>query len=157
MDNITLTQLEELLSETNDFISNAANFTAFIYHHIANINWCGFYFDNRYELILSIFQGKPACMKIPYTSGVCGFSFANNKIIAVDDVHQFDGHIACDLASCSEMVIPIIFNDKIIGVMDVDSPIYSRFDKDTQQLIIKLFEIFINKTDLSKAVIYYNA
>jgi len=157
MNNIILMQLDELLNETNDFLANAANFTAFVFNNIDNLNWCGFYFNNGRELILSVFQGKPACIKIPYSSGVCGVSFSNNKIIIVDDVHQFDGHIACDSASSSEMVIPIIYNKTVLGVLDIDSPIISRFDKDTQQLIIKLFAIFKDKTDLSKAAKYYNA
>lgn len=157
MGDLLVRQLEELLSETDDFIANAANFTAFLFDNIDDINWCGFYFDNGKELILSIFQGKTACIRIPYNSGICGYSYTNKQIIVADDVHQFEGHIACDSASNSEMVIPLYYNNTLIAVLDLDSPIFSRFDNDTQQLILNLFSIFKSKTNLNKAVNYYYA
>lgn len=156
MDNLILQQLDEILSETSDFIANSSNFSAFLFDTIGELNWCGFYFDNGKELILSVFQGKVACIKIPYNTGVCGYSFSNQEILVVDDVHQFEGHIACDSASNSEMVIPINYNGKVIGVIDIDSPIFSRFDFNTQVIIIDLLKIYFAKTDLSKAIKYYN-
>ncbi|HRP02868.1 MAG TPA: GAF domain-containing protein [Candidatus Kapabacteria bacterium] len=153
---IATRQLEELLSETDDFIANASNFTAFIFENIPNINWCGFYFDNGKELILSVFQGKVACIKIPYHLGVCGYSFSNNLIAIIDDVNQFDTHIACDAASKSEFVIPLSYLSKVIGVLDIDSSIYSRFDTKLQEDINLLLSIFLSKTKLDNIVQYYN-
>lgn len=157
MDNILIRQLKELLSETDDFIANSSNFTSFVYDSIGDLNWCGFYFDNRKELLLSIFQGKPACIKIPYNSGVCGYCFTVKETVIVNDVHQFEGHIACDSASNSEIVIPIIIGDKIVGVFDIDSPIFSRFDKDTANLLNSLLKVFLENTNLSQIISYYNA
>lgn len=155
MKDILIRQIEELMSETDDFLANASNFTSFIFNNIENLNWCGFYFDNGNELILSVFQGKPACIKIQYNSGVCGKSFTSKTSIVVDDVHKFVGHIACDSASNSEMVIPIIYEDKVIGVLDIDSPLFKRFDKELQILLTNFLSIFIRKTDISKVRRYY--
>lgn len=156
-DKILIKQLKELLDEIDDFIANSANFTSFVFNSVSGLNWCGLYFDNGTELILSIFQGKPACIKIPYNLGVCGFSFTKNEVVIVDDVHEFEGHIACDFASKSELVIPIIINEKVIGVFDIDSPLFARFDEDTVELITKLTEVYLEKTNLLQAISYYNA
>lgn len=155
MKQILIRQLEELLSETDDFLANASNFTAFIYNNIENLNWCGFYFNNGPELILSVFQGKPACIKINHNSGVCGSSFSSKSIVVVDDVHKFDGHIACDSASNSEMVLPIFYGSEVIGVLDLDSPLFNRFDKNLQNLLSDCLEIFIQRTNMNKVIRYY--
>ncbi|HPG92115.1 MAG TPA: GAF domain-containing protein [Clostridia bacterium] len=120
-------QLTSLLEDERHFMPNIANTCALIYGNLSNINWCGFYFVIGGELVLSSFQGKPACMRIPLSKGVCGTAASQNKTMVVDDVHKFSGHIACDCESKSEIVVPIRYNNKVIGVFDVDSPIYNRF------------------------------
>lgn len=111
--------------------SNLANFTAIIKEMISDLNWVGFYLYNQKELYLGPFQGKSATQLIPLGSGVCGTSAKNKEILVVDDVHQFEGHIACDDASNSEIVIPVIINDELFGVLDIDSPSLNRFDQAT--------------------------
>ncbi len=156
MNNLIDRQLAELLSETDDFLANCANFIALIYNNFEHINWCGFYFDNGNELILSVFQGKPACIKIPYNSGVCGHSFSSNNVLVIDNVNSFEGHIACDIASKSEIVFPILYKSQVIGVLDIDSSVFSRFDNQIQHQLSSLLEQFLSKTDLSKIHKYYN-
>lgn len=151
-----LLEISSLLEDTNDFIANSSNFVSYILHNIENINWVGFYFDNQKELILSVFAGKPACIKIPYNKGVCGYAFSKKTIVKVDDVHSFKGHIVCDTASKSELVIPIFYNDRVIGVLDIDSPVYSRFDEDLVELMNNALNILISKSDLTKIINYYD-
>lgn len=151
-----LIEISSLLEDTNDFIANSSNFVSYILHNIENINWVGFYFDNQKELILSVFAGKPACIKIPYNKGVCGYAFSKKTIVKVDDVHSFKGHIVCDTASKSELVIPIFYNDRVIGVLDIDSPIYRRFDEDLVELMNNALNILISKSDLTKIINYYD-
>ncbi len=155
MNNLLNSQLIELLGETRDFLANSSNFTSFIYNYIPNLNWVGFYFDNGKELILSIFQGKPACIKIAYNKGVCGKAFQDCKLINVPNVHNFVGHIACDSASNSELVIPITIKDKIVGVLDIDSPFLDRFGSEDVELINNFLLSFINCTDFDKIIKYY--
>lgn len=156
MSNLINRQLAELLSETDDFLANSANFIAFIYNTFEHINWCGFYFDNGDELILSVFQGKPACIKIPYNSGVCGHSFSSKRIMVIDNVNSFDDHIVCDIASKSEIVFPILYQNQVIGVLDIDSSVFSRFDNKIQYQLSSLLDLFLSKTDFSKIHKYYN-
>jgi GAF domain-containing protein len=151
-----LSEINSLCEETNDFIANSSNFVSYLLHNIENINWVGFYFDNKKELILSIFAGKPACIKIPYHKGVCGYAFSKKTIIKVDDVNSFEGHIVCDSLSKSELVIPIFYNDRVIGVLDIDSPVYSRFDEDLVELIKNALNILISKSNLTKIIKYYD-
>ena len=123
------------LDKKNSLISNLANFTAVIYEMIEDLNWVGFYLYNGKTLELGPFQGKPAVTQIEMGQGVCGVSAEKRKILIVDDVHQFEGHIACDGASNSEIVIPVIKNKQLIGVLDIDSPRMARFDEETAKTI----------------------
>jgi L-methionine (R)-S-oxide reductase len=122
-------QLAALLSGETDLIANAANTAALIYHGLPNLNWAGFYFRRGGELVLGPFQGKPACVRIPIGKGVCGTAAARAATILVPDVHDFPGHIACDTASRSELVVPLIAAGAVFGVLDLDSPLAARFDE----------------------------
>lgn len=135
---ILLKSAEVLFKESKNNTSLLANASAFIMHTIENLNWVGFYIYEDNALIVGPFQGKPACVEIEVGKGVCGNAFKNNSVLNVPDVHLFEGHIACDGASNSELVIPLVKNGNKIGVFDIDSPIYNRFDKDLQ----KFLEIF---------------
>lgn len=123
-------QLKALLENETYVIPNLGNASALLAMALKDINWAGFYLINGKELLLGPFQGKPACIHIPIGKGVCGTAVAEDKTQLVQDVHAFPGHIACDSASRSEIVIPIRKNGKILGVLDIDSPIISRFDND---------------------------
>jgi len=122
-------QLAALLAGETDFIANAANTAALIYHGLPDLNWAGFYFRNGTELVLGPFQGKPACVRIPIGKGVCGTSAARGATVLVPDVHDFPGHIACDPESRSELVLPLIDAGAVLGVLDLDSPLLARFDE----------------------------
>src|SRR3954454_16516210 len=123
-------QLVALLSGESDPIANAANTAALIYHGLPDLNWAGFYFQRGDELVLGPFQGKPACVRIPWGKGVCGTAAARGRAVIVPDVHEFPGHIACDPNSRSELVVPLLKTAEIIGVLDLDSPLPARFDED---------------------------
>lgn len=125
-------QVEGLLSVENDLIANAANLSSSLFHSLEQINWVGFYFLKNNELVLGPFQGQVACTRIPLGQGVCGTAFSQNKTLKVKDINTFKGHIACDSASASEIVIPLNLNGKTIGVLDIDSPILDRFDQTDQ-------------------------
>ncbi len=122
-------QLSSLLAGERDLIANAANFASLIFHSLADLNWAGFYFLKDNELVLGPFQGKPACVRIALGQGVCGTAAANCVTTIVPDVHEFPGHIACDNASKSEIVIPLLSGRRLIGVLDLDSPTPARFDE----------------------------
>lgn len=124
-----LKQLSALLIDEHDMIANFSNASALLKETLNDINWAGFYLYKNNELILGPFQGKIACMHIPMGKGVCGCSAAERCVKRVADVHKFAGHIACDSASKSEIVIPLIKEDTLLGVLDIDSPIFSRFDR----------------------------
>ena len=126
-------QLRGLLAGERDLIANAANTAALLFQHMPDINWAGFYFlkDND-ELVLGPFQGKPACVRIAKGKGVCGAAVERRATVRVEDVHAFPGHIACDAASRSELVVPLIRDGRVTGVLDIDSPIPARFDRDDQ-------------------------
>lgn len=121
-------QLKGLLENEFNVIPNLCNTSALLYMSLKNISWAGFYLSSGSRLLLGPFQGKPACISIPLSKGVCGAAAASGRILVVPDVHKFPGHIACDSASRSEIVLPIIAQDKIVGVLDIDSPIPDRFD-----------------------------
>lgn len=123
-------QLKGLLHGEDNLIANAANFSALLFDRLPDLNWAGFYFlnDAGNELIVGPFQGKPACVRIAVGRGVCGSAVAEDRTIVVPDVHEFPGHIACDAASRSEIVVPLRQGGKIIGVLDLDSPTPERFD-----------------------------
>ncbi|GGM27945.1 hypothetical protein GCM10009425_43120 [Pseudomonas asuensis] len=140
-------QLEALLSGERDFIANASQFSAFIFHELPDLNWAGFYLCKDEELVLGPFQGKVACVRIPFGRGVCGAAAQTRETQRVEDVHAFAGHIACDSASNSELVIPLVKNDQLIGVLDLDSPSLGRFSPDDQRGIERLAEIFLAASD----------
>jgi GAF domain-containing protein len=121
-------QLASLLDGERDRIANAANTAALLYHALADVNWVGFYFLKSRELVLGPFQGKPACVRIPLGRGVCGTAAERRESVVVPDVHAFPGHIACDTASRSELVVPLIKDGALVGVLDLDSPSLGRFD-----------------------------
>lgn len=118
-----------------------ANVSALLFESLENLNWAGFYLIRDGELVLGPFQGKTACMRIPIGKGVCGTAVKENRIIRVDDVHLFKGHIACDCASESEIVLPIHHDDKIIGVLDIDSPVKSRFTVEDEKGLAELVKV----------------
>lgn len=122
-------QLKSLLENETPLIPNLANASSLLSLALPDINWVGFYLLKNKELILGPFQGKPACIRIPVGKGVCGTAVAQAKTQLVPDVHAFPGHIACDSESNSEIVIPIFVNNRIVGVLDIDSPVYNRFDQ----------------------------
>lgn len=141
-------QLTGLLSGERDLIANAANTAALIYHALPDLSWAGFYFLRNGELILGPFQGRPACVRIALGKGVCGSAAARRETLVVPDVHAFPGHIACDAASRSEIVIPLAARHEIVGVLDVDSPKPSRFDATDAGGLERLAEIFLAATEL---------
>jgi len=126
-------QATSLIEGENDLIANLANISALLNMNLDNINWVGFYLLNDEQLILGPFQGNVACVRIALGKGVCGKAFSTNTIQRIADVHQFEGHIACDAASQSEIVLPINVNGKTIGVLDIDSPITERFNEIDEQ------------------------
>lgn len=140
-------QLESLLADERDFIANAAQFSAFLYSQIEDLNWAGLYLNRNEELVLGPFQGQIACVRIPFGRGVCGAAAASRQTQRVEDVHAFAGHIACDSASNSELVVPLIKGDRLIGVLDLDSPSLSRFTEQDQQGIEALAAIFLRLSD----------
>lgn len=141
-------QLTGLFHDERDVIANAANFSALVFNLVPDLNWAGFYFlKERDELVLGPFQGKVACVRIPVGKGVCGAAFAKRCTMLVPDVHAFPGHIACDAASRSELVVPLIKNGTIFGVLDLDSPIAGRFDGEDQVGFERLVTIFLASTD----------
>src|SRR6187402_932623 len=123
-------QVEALLAGERDPIANAANTSALLFQMMPDLNWAGFYFLRGSELVLGPFQGKPACVRIALGRGVCGTAARERKTIVVPDVHAFPGHIACDVASRSEIVVPLLFGERLLGVLDLDSPRENRFDAD---------------------------
>ena len=121
-------QLRSLIEGERDFIANAANFASLLYHSLFAVNWAGFYLLKEGELVLGPFQGLPACLRIAIGKGVCGTAAEQRQTILVDNVHEFPGHIACDTASRSELVLPLLDERRLLGVLDLDSPLPSRFD-----------------------------
>lgn len=154
---LKISQVEELLSEVPNFIVNQSNLSAFIFNEIHDLNWVGFYFIRENYLLLAPFQGKPACIRLPEGKGVCWESVKRGKTVIVDDVHEFPGHIACDSDSRSEIVIPLFYNDIIIGVLDIDSPAKSRFTQDDALFYEKCAEILIRKSEVEKFLSYYKS
>jgi L-methionine (R)-S-oxide reductase len=137
-------QLRALLAKEPDRIANAANMAALIYHGLPDLNWAGFYFRQGVELVLGPFQGKPACVRIPLGRGVCGAAAARAATVLVPDVHDFPGHIACDAASRSELVVPLIEAGEVLGVLDLDSPLLGRFDEADREGCERLVALFVD-------------
>ena len=140
-------QLESLLADERDFIANASQFSAFLFNQLEDLNWAGFYLNRNEELVLGPFQGQIACVRIPFGRGVCGTAAATQLTQRVEDVHAFAGHIACDSASNSELVVPLIKDGRLIGVLDLDSPSIGRFTEQDQQGIEALAAIFLRLSD----------
>lgn len=126
-------ELEALIAGETDWIANLANAAALLYHSLPDINWSGFYLLKGDVLVVGPFQGKPACVRILLGRGVCGLAATKRATIVVPNVHEFADHIACDSASNSEIVVPMLHGDALLGVLDIDSPVFSRFDAEDQQ------------------------
>lgn len=139
-------QLRSLLEGEHDLIANAANSAALLYHSLPDVNWAGFYFCKEGELVLGPFQGNPACVRIAFGKGVCGTAAQLKQTVVVENVHEFPGHIACDSASNSEIVVPLLKDERLIGVLDVDSPSLARFDDEDAQGLNVLAELFVHFT-----------
>jgi len=135
--------LESLLAGEHDLIANAANTCALIHDNVADLNWVGFYFLRGSELVVGPFQGKPACVRIALGQGVCGTAAASRRTILVPDVDAFAGHIACDPASRSEIVIPLLRGGELVGVLDIDSPTRARFDEEDRAGLEALVRVFL--------------
>ncbi|MGR5118287.1 GAF domain-containing protein [Vibrio astriarenae] len=135
-------QAVALLESETDLIANLSNLSALLNLELDDLNWVGFYLMKEDELVLGPFQGKPACVRIPVGRGVCGTAVAENSVQRIYDVHEFEGHIACDAASNSEIVIPFSIHGKIVGVLDIDSPSVGRFSEvDEQGLVFLMKEV----------------
>jgi GAF domain-containing protein len=133
--------LEGLVSGEPDPIANMANASALIFDTLPDVNWVGFYRNVGGELVVGPFQGRPACIRIAFGEGVCGAAAASRQVQRVDDVHAFPGHIACDSASNSEIVVPLIRDEELLGVLDIDSPKHGRFTAEDEAGVVKLGEI----------------
>jgi GAF domain-containing protein len=142
-------QLGGLLAGERDAIANAANMSALLYHALPDVNWVGFYFSKEGELVVGPFQGKPACVRIALGRGVCGTAAQSRRSVVVPDVFAFPGHIACDAASRSELVVPLIAGDTLVGVLDMDSPSPGRFDEDDRAGCENLAAIYLACLNLS--------
>lgn len=144
-----LKQLAGILSGEQDWLANLSNSLAILYNNLEEINWAGFYLYRDGELILGPFQGKPACIRIGVGKGVCGSALRDRKTYLVPDVNKFAGHIACDTASRSEIVVPVLKNDSLIGILDIDSPIKERFDSIDQEFLKSFVDILVNNTEFN--------
>lgn len=147
-----LSMLKSIIEDETDVITNISNAAALINAIIGRVNWCGFYFIKNGELVLGPFQGMPACTRIKIGSGVCGTAVKDKKTIRVKDVHEFNGHIACDAASNSELVIPIIKNEKVYGVLDIDSEEVGRFTELEELYAEKCIEVLNKYIDWEKLI-----
>ena len=143
-------ELTGLLAGETDLVANAANLSALLFDALPEVNWAGVYFLKRGELVVGPFQGKPACVRIALGNGVCGTAAQRRETIVVQDVHEFPGHIACDAASQSEIVIPLIFKGVLFGVLDIDSPRLARFDDADRRGLEHLAEIFVNGSKVAE-------
>ncbi|HSU61374.1 MAG TPA: GAF domain-containing protein [Bryobacteraceae bacterium] len=136
-------QLQELLGDESNFVANAANTAALLFQSLKDVNWVGFYIAEGKDLVLGPFQGNPACARIPFGQGVCGKAASERKTIIVPDVNRFAGHIACDKASQSEIVVPLLNWGKLLGVLDIDSASLNRFDEDDREGIESAVSVFL--------------
>ncbi|RRU11079.1 GAF domain-containing protein [Stenotrophomonas sp. 278] len=138
-----LAQARALVHGESDRIANAANLSALVYHALPELNWAGFYFFDGTELVVGPFQGLPACVRIPLSKGVCGAAASTRTTQRIEDVDAFPGHIACDSASRSELVVPLFKGDTLIGVFDLDSPKLARFDAEDQAGLEAIAAVFV--------------
>ena len=143
-------QLAGVLTGERDGLANTANAAALLYHGLPDLNWAGFYFLRDGELVLGSFQGKVACVRIALGKGVCGTAAQRRETVVVPDVHAFPGHIACDSASRSEIVVPLIYEGKLRGVLDLDSPKLARFDRDDAAGLEETVRILLAGSDLDR-------
>ncbi len=141
---LVIEQLKALISDETNVVANLANASALLNYFLHDINWVGFYIAEGNELVLGPFQGLPACVRIPFGKGVCGTAAVERRTIRVADVHTFPGHIACDAASQSEIVIPMMKDSRVIGVLDIDSPIKNRFDEIDEQHLQRFVETLVH-------------
>lgn len=137
-----LVQTKALISDESDIIANMANVSALLFERLVGVNWVGFYRIIEDELVLGPFQGKVACIRIPLGKGVCGTSAATGKVQRIENVHQFDGHIACDATTNAELVIPVKVAGKVVAVLDLDSTVLGRFDKQDEQGVLAIVQMF---------------
>ncbi|MER2177681.1 MAG: GAF domain-containing protein [Stenotrophomonas maltophilia] len=138
-----LAQARALVHGERDRIANAANLSALVYHGLPHLNWVGFYFFDGKELVVGPFQGLPACVRIPLDKGVCGAAASQRVTQRIEDVDAFPGHIACDSASRSELVVPLVHNGDLVGVFDLDSPSLARFDAEDQAGLEAIAAVFV--------------
>ena len=143
-------QLSGLFSDERNGLANAANLCALLYQMLPDVNWVGFYFMQGGELVLGPFQGKVACVRIPLGRGVCGTAAARREILVVPDVNEFPGHIACDAASRSEIVVPLVQAGRLLGVLDLDSPNLSRFDHEDRDGLQAAANLWLQSSQLGK-------
>ena len=141
-------QAEGLFRGERDPIANAANLSSLIFTSLDDLNWSGFYFLKNHILVLGPFQGRPACVRIEMGKGVCGTAAAKRETLVVEDVNEFPGHIACDVASQSEIVIPLIKNGGVIGVLDIDAPVTGRFDAEDRKGLEHLAKLWLDASDI---------
>lgn len=139
--------LKSLISGVPHTQANLANASALLYNELPELNWAGFYLFDGEKLVLNSFQGKPACIEIPLSRGVCGAAASSRETLVVPDVHAFPGHIACDSASNSEIVIPLLVSGKLFGVLDIDSPILNRFDNNDKSGLERFAKILCNEIE----------
>lgn len=140
MNEILIKQVKSIIDESLPLVTNLSNVSALL-NKLDNINWCGFYLADENHLYLGPFQGEVACTTIPFNKGVCGAAYTNKETVIVPDVNQFEGHIACSTASKSEIVTPIILNKQVVGVIDIDSPIYDRFHNEEKLLLEEIAKL----------------
>lgn len=142
-----LAQARALLGGQRDLVANAANLSALLFYALEQVNWVGFYFLKDGQLVVGPFQGRPACVTIPLGSGVCGTAAATRRVQRVADVHDFPGHIACDVESRSEIVVPLLADGTLLGVLDLDSPVAKRFTRQDEELLVEIAECFVQSVD----------
>ena len=145
-------QLSALLAGERDGLANCANMSALLYEALPDLNWVGFYFLRGRELVLGAFQGRVACVRIALGRGVCGTAAERRETVIVEDVHAFPGHIACDSASRSEIVVPLIHQGQLLGVLDLDSPHAARFDQEDGRGLGALVDVLLQGSDLARVV-----
>ena len=144
---LLIRQILALFNGEPDFIANAANLSSLLFHSLSDVNWVGFYLIKGDELVLGPFQGRVACVRITIGKCVCGTAALSKKTIVVDNVHEFEGHIACDSASNSEIVVPLLKDGSVIGVLDIDSPVFNRFDQEDREGLERIVGVFLEKSE----------
>ncbi len=149
MNEILVKQADEFL-KSEDTLSALCNITALLYQQLEMVNWVGYYFYKNGKLILGPFQGKVACSSIPIGKGVCGTSYERKMLLNINDVTKFEGHIACDEDSCSELVVPLIYKNTIFGVIDIDSPVYRRFGTNEEETVEEIAKLISKKLACKK-------